>query len=355
MKSVKVLQLTRKFGYKLSNNENIINIKRSQDLPTNNNIKQNIKYKSKKNNQIQNKLITNSIFPIKYKLIPQIINTNPQNVEDYLEEIVKDIKYNEYENILNYSKINIFSNQNAEIINEKTRKYIIEKLIYQNYIWKLNPDSAFLAVNIMDRYIDKTEIKNLNEYELIGLASFLIASKYEDIYSPDAEILTSIFKFKYHYQDILDMEKKILISLDYRLMYISSYKVLNLLYHLSNINDKNLIYFANLALELSLTDMNMIKYTQIKRAIYSFLFAKKICGIKSGNKFIKLLFSYDDNEAEKIVRKLFVILKDVALTKYDLNLIAEKYKSYKFNAIFTVFERKLNDKMQKKKQKTKET
>ena len=102
MKSVKVLQLTRKFGYHLSNNENIINIKRSQDLPTNNIIKQNIKYKSKKNNQIQNKLITNSIFPIKYKLIPQIINTYPQNEEDYLEEIVKDIKYNEYENILNY-------------------------------------------------------------------------------------------------------------------------------------------------------------------------------------------------------------------------------------------------------------
>ena len=207
----------------------------------------------------------------------------------------------------------------------------------------------------MDRYIDKTEIKTLNEYELTGLSSFLIASKYEDIYSPDAETLTSIFEFKYHYRDILDMEKKILIRLDYRLMYISSYKVLNLLYHLSNINDKNLLYFANLALELSLTNMNMMKYSQIKRAIYSFLFAKKICGIKSGNKFIKLLFSYDDNEAEKIVRKLFVILKDVALTKYALNLIAEKYKSYKFNAIFTVFERKLNDKMQKKKQKTKET
>ena len=86
MKSVKVLQLTRKFGYNLSNNENIINIKRSQDLPTNI-IKQNIKYKSKKNNQIQNKLITNSIFPIKYKLIPQIINTYPQILPQNLPQM----------------------------------------------------------------------------------------------------------------------------------------------------------------------------------------------------------------------------------------------------------------------------
>ena len=92
-----------------------------------------------------------------------------------------------------------------------------------------------------------------------------------------------------------------------------------------------------------------MKYSQIKRAIASFIFAKKLFGIKSGNNFIKLLFSYDDNEIEKIVQKLFVILKDVVLLKNEQNLIAEKYRAAKFNSIFSAFEQKLNENIAKKK------
>lgn len=346
MKPVKVLQLRRKFGNNLLNNENTINIKQSKDTLNNNKINHNNKYKSKKNNLIQNKVKSDYIVPLKYKLIPQSSKSNPQNEEEYLDEITKNINYTQYENILNYSKDNIFSIQDTKYINEQTRKHIIENIIYQSYIWKLNPDSAFLAVNIMDRYTNKTKIKNKYDYELIGLGSFLIASKYEDIYSPDAENLTKIFEFKYHYKDILEKENKILISLDYRLMYISSYKILNLLFHLSCINEPNLVNFANMVLEFSLTEINMMKYTQIKRAIGCFIFAKRIFCNKSGNNFIKLLFSYDDNEIEKIVQKLFVILKDVVLLKNEQNLIAEKYRSVKFNGIFSAFEKKLNEKIQ---------
>ena len=196
----------------------------------------------------------------------------------------------------------------------------------------------------MDRYINKNRINN-KDYELIGLASFLIGSKYEDIYSPDAESLTKIFHFKYHYKYILEKESQILQSLDYNLIYVSSYKILNLIYHLSKINDINVKYFANMALDFSLTDLNIMKYSQIKRAVACFLFAKKIFGIKSGNNFIKLLFSYDDNEMEKLVKKLFILLKDVVLLNQEQNLIAEKYRSSRFNTIFSAFEKKLNEKI----------
>ena len=345
MKLVKVLQLKRKFGNNLSNNEQLINIKHRQDTLNNNKINHNNKCKSKKNNPIKSKVKFDYIIPLISKLIPQLSKNNPRNEEEYLDEIIKNINYTQYENILNYSKDNIFSIQDMKYINEQTRKNIIETIIYHSYIWNLNPDSAFLAVNIMDRYSNKTKIKNKNDYELIGLGSFLIASKYEDIYSPDAETLTKIFEYKYHYKDILEKEEKILISLDYRLMYISSYKILNLLFHLSCINDTNLINFANMVLEFSLTEINMMKYTQIKRAIGCFIFAKRIFCNKSGNNFIKLLFSYDDNEIDKIVQKLFVILKDVVLLGHEQNLIAEKYRAVKFNAIFSAFEKKLNEKI----------
>ena len=358
MKSIKDNEIKRRFGNNLSNNENIINLQNYRNLNKDNTKNNNINIITRKDYQNyekeKNKI---SIIPFdsilnkkKYKINIFITNPNQNNsqyLEEYVQDIIKNINFTESLNILDYSTNHVFHLQDIQYINQRMRKQIIESIVYQAFLWKLNSDSIFLMVNIMDRYIHKTKIKN-KEYELIGLASFFIATKYEDIYAPDAELLTKIFSYKYHYQDILDKESQILQSLDYNLLYTSSYKILNLIYHLSNINDINLKNFAHMVLELSLTDLQIMKYSQIKRAVGCFIFAKKMFGIKSGNNFIKFLFSFDESEMENIIVKLFSLLKDVVLSKEPLNLIAEKYRSTKFNSIFSAFENKLNEKIQKK-------
>ena len=358
MKSIKDNEIKRRFGNNLSNNENIINLQNYRNLNKDNIKNNNINIITRKDYQNHEKEKNKiSIIPFdsilnkkKYKINIFITNPNQNNsqyLEEYVQDIIKNINFTESLNILDYSTNNVFHLQDIQYINQRMRKQIIESIVYQAFLWKLNSDSIFLMVNIMDRYIHKTKIKN-KEYELIGLASFFIATKYEDIYAPDAELLTKIFSYKYHYEDILDKESQILQSLDYNLLYTSSYKILNLIYHLSNINDINLKNFAHMVLELSLTDLQIMKYSQIKRAVGCFIFAKKMFGIKSGNNFIKLLFSYDESEMENIIIKLFSLLKDVVLSKEPLNLIAEKYRSTKFNSIFSAFENKLNEKIQKK-------
>ena len=358
MNSVKEYELKRKFGKNLSNNNVVIDLKNNENI--NNNI---IKYSklnniSKKNYQILDKRKNNkSKIPLKSthnekKNKINILSTKPNEnntkyLEEYFQDIIRNIIFTESQNIANYYIDNFFFIQDSQYINKKARKFIIESIIYQSYIWKLNSDTFYLTVNIMDRYIQKNKIKN-NEYELVGIASFFIASKYEDIYSPDVQSLSKIFSFKYHYEEILDEENKILKSLDYCLHYVSSYKILDLLLHISDINDINLKNFANMVLEISLTDLDIMKFSQIKRAIASFLLAKKMFGIKSGNNFIKLLFSYDANEIENIILKLFNALKDIVLSKDQQNLISEKYRSAKFNSIFSAFEKKLNEKIAKR-------
>ena len=359
MKSVKGYELTRKFGKNISNNRTVLEPKNNENI--NGNI---IKYPkanilSKKNSHFPEKAksnnskihLKNPLKEKKYKIniiISKQIDKNPQYLEEYFQDIIRNIKCTESQNICDYSTNSIFSLQDNQYINQKSRNYIIESIIYQSYIWKLNNETIYLTVNIMDRFIEKNKIQN-KEYELIGLASFFIASKYEDIYSPDVQNLTQIFSFKYHYEEILSKESEILKSLDYCLHYISSNKILNLLYHLSNIDDINLKNFADMILEISLTDLNIMKYSQIKRAIATFIFAKKLFGIKSGNNFIKLLFSYNEIEIENIKKKLFNKLKDMVILKDQQNLIAEKYRAAKFNSIFSAFEQKLNENIAKKK------
>ena len=346
MKSLAPHELKRRFGNNLSNNEIIINNQNNENL--NGNIIENNIKNSKKNSQVPSKakLAKNILIKKKYK-IKKINDIDPQYLEEYLDEIIKDIKDNESKNILNYSLINIFDWKDIHNININNRQKMIESIVYHNYMWRLNPDTVYLAVNILDRYTNITKFKK-NEYELAGLAAFFIASKYEDIYCPDAQHISKLLSFKYHYEEILYEERKILLSLDYNLHYISSYKILNLLYYYSDINNIILKYFANMALEFSLTDLNIMKYSQIKRAIGCFILAKKLLGIKSGKYSIKLFFSYDENEMDKIVKNLFGLLKDIILFNTEQNLIAEKYRSIEFNSIFSNFEHKVKEKYKSK-------
>ena len=351
MKSKKEHEVKRKFGNNLSNNLKVINAKSKENI--NSNI-QNYAFLNEKNYKIKDRLKSKKSQIHSKKEIKnqfKIILENPKEpntlfLDEYLQDIIKNIIFHEHDNIVDYFNYEIFSLQDTQYINENSRKSIIELIAYYCYLWKLNTDSIYLFVNIMDRYIQKNKIKN-NEYELIGLASFFIASKYEDIYSPDVEAISKIFSFKYHYEDILDKESQILQSLDYRFYYISSFKVLNLLYYLSDINNINVLHFASMALELSLIDLNIMKYSQIKRAVASFILAKKVFQIKSGNNFIKLLFYYEEKEIDIITKKLLIVLRDIVVLKDKNNLIAEKYRSSKFNSIFSSFENQLEKKIGK--------
>ena len=129
-------------------------------------------------------------------------------------------------------------------------------------------------MNITDKHTRKIKI-NKNEYKLIGLASFMITSKYEDIYSPNVNTLTYAYSFKYPPEDILDKEKEILYTLDFSVLYHSSFKLLNLFFHFSKINNQNVFFLSEFILELSLTNIKIIKYSQRKREFASFLLAKK--------------------------------------------------------------------------------
>lgn len=335
----------RKFGNDMQNKENINNAKENE-----NKINDEINNKNGKEIVIE---IKTHIESKKYykKNIKEILKKkepnptiNPQFAIDYVPEIIRNIIENESLNILNYSEENIIQFQNNKYINEKNRNNIIEFLFYYNYRWNLNPDSVYLAVNILDRYTNLIKIKNSDEYQLIAVAAFLIGSKYEDIYCPNAKCLSYIFSFKFSPEDILEKEYHILSTLDFSLLYHSSYKILRLIFILSGIKNIEIYYLSELLLELSLTDLNIMKYSQKERAIAACIFAKKFFGIKSGNYDIQFLFGYKENKIETLQTNLFRMLKNVAFSEKQ-NLIAEKFRSLKYGSIFTALEQKLKERI----------
>jgi hypothetical protein len=80
----------------------------------------------------------------------------------------------------------------------------------------LLPESLFLTVNLIDRFFEKSQISK-REVQLVGVAAMLIATKYEEIYPPLLKDFVFITDSSYTSEQILDMEIKILITLDFDL------------------------------------------------------------------------------------------------------------------------------------------
>jgi hypothetical protein len=69
-------------------------------------------------------------------------------------------------------------------INEKMRAILVDWLVEVHRMFKLLPETLFLCVSIIDRYLSMKQV-NRDMLQLVGITCMLIASKYEEIYAPE--------------------------------------------------------------------------------------------------------------------------------------------------------------------------
>lgn len=71
-------------------------------------------------------------------------------------------------------------------INSKMRAILIDWLIEVHRKFELVPESLYLTINVVDRYLSR-EIVPRRELQLVGVSSMLIACKYEEIWAPEVD------------------------------------------------------------------------------------------------------------------------------------------------------------------------
>lgn len=106
------------------------------------------------------------------------------------------------------------------------RAILVDWLIEVHYKFKLNADTLFITVNIIDRYLSKQTVKR-QYLQLVGVTAMLIASKYEDIYPPPIQDFIYITDNAYTQKDIVQMEYDILKELDFQITTPSAWIFLN--------------------------------------------------------------------------------------------------------------------------------
>eukprot|EP01123_Difflugia_compressa_P007857 TRINITY_DN21_c0_g1_i2.p1 TRINITY_DN21_c0_g1~~TRINITY_DN21_c0_g1_i2.p1 ORF type:complete len:408 (-),score=89.03 TRINITY_DN21_c0_g1_i2:199-1422(-) len=180
---------------------------------------------------------------------------DPQAVSEYVNEIYDNLKEKELRDRINPNYMSITQTD----VNEKMRSILIDWLIEVHRMFKLLPETLFLCVNIIDRYLQQRTVTR-DKLQLVGITSMLVASKYEEIFAPECNDFVYISDGAYTKEHILTMEQTILNVLAFDLTHPSSLHFLRR-YSKAAGSDYTIHTLCKYIIEVMLIDVKLLKYT----------------------------------------------------------------------------------------------
>ena len=149
--------------------------------------------------------------------------SNPQYIEEYLDEILCNLFLEEkiYLEDIGFQISSDFLNSYG--INPETRTCLIDSLIDLQKIFNFNERTLFITVQLFDRFLTTSIIKDLPKLEeedldIILTTSLLIASKIEESILYKLTDYLGILSDKYTTNNIIEMEDKILNVLNFNVV-----------------------------------------------------------------------------------------------------------------------------------------
>ena len=228
-----------------------------------------------------------------------------------LDNIKRDVSF------LKYHKIS--SNARTKMVN-----WMME--IFASY--SSEPLSFFLAVEIMDNFLQKTKkVYFDNDIHLIGMVSIYMASKMEDIIPLHMiHIKTKIGHDKFSKEEIITMEREILKTLDWDILFITNYDTVKTFLSDFYVNNREMI--DNLKMDIICYNLEIISIFLCKLLCLGETFFRY-------NKCIKaiaiIIASFDilrsnykmSKEAENFLRQWLLFL--VKESKFSLDFVTKVY------------------------------
>ena len=300
------------------NDNNIIYSKKQvfSDIININKNNKNLKEESALLNCIENKKI--------HKENKKITKEDIQNCNEYINEIFSHLK--ETEN-LNLPLENYMEKTQSEI-NERMRIILLDWLIDVQLKFKLLPETLFLTINIIDRYlsISKATKENL---QLIGITSMLIACKYEEIYFPEIKDFIYMTDNTYSKDEVLKMEYEILKKLEFNITNPSSLRFLEI-YNFYLKLDNKIYFLSKYFLELSLVNYKQIKFLPSIIATSAIYLSKKQDVLFDENELWNIT-GYTFNDIEECYLRLKEYIFHLDNTQYLA--VKRKYSSEKYFSV----------------------
>ena len=178
---------------------------------------------------------------------------DPLMVAEYVGEIFEYLKVLEESTMPNPDYMD-----HQENLEWQLRGVLIDWLIEVHTRFHLLPETIFLAVNIIDRFLS-ARVVELEKLQLVGITAMFIASKYEEVISPHVVNFRHVADDGFSEEEILKAERFVLAALNYDLSYPNP---MNFLRRISKADsyDIQTRTLGKYLLEISLLDHRLMGY-----------------------------------------------------------------------------------------------
>jgi cyclin B len=226
-------------------------------------------------------------------------------------------------------------------INQKMRSILIDWLVEVHDKFKLQAQTLWLSINILDRYLETVQILR-SKLQLVGITALLIASKYEEIYPPEVKDCVYITDNAYERTEILAMETAVLTKLEYKITVPTGYHFL--IRYLNCIQaSESTRHLASYYAERNLQESDMLCVQPHKfaaAAIYAALsqqseFIKKLGSSSVWNRTLVEESGLTETDLKPCARNIIRHVREESETASKRRLVAtkKKYGSIKYSTV----------------------
>ncbi|CAH8258455.1 unnamed protein product [Arabidopsis lyrata] len=218
-------------------------------------------------------------------------------------------------------------------INASMRSILIDWLVEVAEEYRLSPETLYLAVNYVDRYLTGNAINKQN-LQLLGVACMMIAAKYEEVCVPQVEDFCYITDNTYLRNELLEMESSVLNYLKFELTTPTAKCFLRRFLRAAQ-GRKEVPSLLSECLacyltELSLLDYAMLRYAPSLVAASAVFLAQYILhpSRKPWNATLEHYTSYRAKHMEACVKNLLQLCNEKPSS--DVVAIRKKYSQHKY-------------------------
>ncbi|NXC97596.1 CCNB2 protein, partial [Certhia familiaris] len=253
---------------------------------------------------------------------------NPQLCSDYVKDIYLYLRELELQQSVRPHYLD------GRMTNGRMRAILVDWLVQVHSRFRLLQETLYMCVAIMDRFLQSHPVPR-KKLQLVGVTALLVASKYEEILSPDVADFVYITDNAYTSSEIREMEMIILKELNFDL---GRPLPIHFLRRASKAGeaDAKQHTLAKYLMELTLIDYDMVHHRPSEIAAAALCLSQKILG---HNKWGTKQQYYTGYAEDSLVMTMKHMAKNVVkvnekLTKYTA--IKNKYASSKLLTISTI-------------------
>ncbi|KDP32289.1 hypothetical protein JCGZ_13214 [Jatropha curcas] len=224
-------------------------------------------------------------------------------------------------------------------ITPSMRGILIDWLVEVSEEYRLVPDTLYLTVNLIDRFLSENYIEK-QRLQLLGVTCMLIASKYEEICAPRVEEFCFITDNTYTRREVLKMESQVLNFLYFQISIPTTKTFLRRFIQAAQASYKvpciELEFLANYLAELTLIEYDFLKFLPSLVAASAVFLARWTLN-QSDHPWNPTLEHYT-NYSTKELKTTVLALEDLQLNTSGcfLTAIREKYRQQKFKCVATL-------------------